>query len=233
MVRIHLIALGQQLRPVHHRYLPVFYIQIPVAVCILEQENTAVGKQRHVSRLVFQEKCLLVLQLLIADNDILHPGIPAPDAAGFKDARKHSGHPAVYHILINHVFVNNGHGTVDSRLEQLFHGKLLHMPGVILIQLRGGIHILQYIPVEHLTAVPVQILIIGEIQQHLLRQQVAVILRQGVKEILVEPGQVHSLFQGLLIPDKGVLFLAVSLDEQAAHSLQDWQLLVCLVQLLK
>ena len=178
MVRIYLIALGQQFRAVHDRYLPVLHVQIPVAVCVLKQKDAAVGKQGHISRLVFQEKCLLVLQLLIADNDILHSGIPAPDAAGLKDAGKNPGHPAVYHILINHVFVNNGQGSVDSGLEQLFHGKLLHMPGVALVQLRGRIHVFQYIPVQHLAAVPVQILIIGEIQQHLLRQQVSVILRQ-------------------------------------------------------
>ena len=185
MVRIHLIALGQQLRTVHDRHLPVFHVQIPVAVGILEQEDAALGKQRHISRLVFQQKCFLILQLLIADNDILHPGIPAPDTAGLKDARKNPGHPAVYHILINHVLINNSQGTVDSGLEQLFHGKLLHMPGVVLVQLRRRVHVFQYVPVEHLAAVPVQILIIGEIQQHLLRQQVSVILRQGIEEILV------------------------------------------------
>ena len=83
------------------------------------------------------------------------------------------------------MFINNSQGTADSGLEQLFHGKLLHMPGVALVQLRGRVHVFQYVPVEHLAAVPVQILIIGEIQQHLLRQQMSVILRQGIEKILV------------------------------------------------
>ena len=65
MVRIHLIALGQQLRTVHDRHLPVFYVQIPVAVGILEQEDAALGKQRHISSLIYFLIGMVVLIILI------------------------------------------------------------------------------------------------------------------------------------------------------------------------
>ena len=82
MVRIYLVTLVQKLLFVHHRHLPVFHVQVPVAIGVLEQQHIAVGKNRDISCLVLQQIGLLLFQFLITDNHILHPGILTADPAG-------------------------------------------------------------------------------------------------------------------------------------------------------
>ena len=77
----------------------------------------------------------------------------------------------------------------------------------------------------------VQVLVIGKIQQHLPRQQMAVIPGQGIQEILIQPGQVNPLLQRLLIPLKCVPVLALPLNEDAAQCLQQAHIRIRLIKL--
>ena len=77
----------------------------------------------------------------------------------------------------------------------------------------------------------VQILVIGKIQQHLPRQQMAVIPGQGIQEILIQPGQVNPLLQRLFIPLKCVPVLALPFNEDTAKCLQQAHIRVGLIKL--
>ena len=114
MLRADLVAALQQLRLIHHRNLIAADIQVAAAEGVLEQEHEPVRKNRHKGHAPVQGKGLILRQFLVADNDILHPGILALNPVGTQDSRQDPGGPAVNHILVNHVIVDNRQAAVDS-----------------------------------------------------------------------------------------------------------------------
>ena len=118
---------------------------------------------------------------------------------------------------------------VDLGLEQLVHGKLLHIPLILLIELRGGVHILQDVLIQDRPGAVVQIVTVGKVEQHLLGQQVAIVLGQGIQIVFIQPGQADPLFQSQLIPAKILPSPALAFDHHAADPFQDrlfWMLLI-------
>ena len=95
------------------------------------------GKQRHVRYAVVQKKCVLLQQLLVADNYILHLKVPALHAVRTQNRGQYLSHRKVNDILVDHVFVNNGQITSDPRFEQLFCGEFFDIPLIHLIQRIG------------------------------------------------------------------------------------------------
>ena len=113
MLRADLVAALQKLRLIHHRNLDAAHIQIAVSIGVLEDKDKTVGKYRNISAALLQGEGLLLRQLFIAENHVLHPGIPALNTVGAQNPRENHSRLAVDHILVNHMIVDHRQAAVN------------------------------------------------------------------------------------------------------------------------
>ena len=178
------------------------YVGIPVAIRILKKD-TAFGREYwHIRHPLLNRIHALLCQFLIADYHLPHIGISHADPVGSQYRRQHLGDGEIHHTFIDNRIIYHRQAAVNPRLENLLRSKTPHLLLVIPVDRAVLIQIPDHIGIQHGPAVMIQLMVIGEIEKHFLRNQTVISSWKGIQKILIQPGQAYLLFQCLLIPRK-------------------------------
>ena len=225
MLRIHLKAPLSQLFPFHRRRRLVRRAHKPIPSLVLEHQNIAAGKKRHIGGLLCQRVGILCRQLLMAHYDISDTAVLHRNAVGFQHRRKHPGQLPVHHIRVNHRFVNHRQISADLSRKQLGKSEFFNFP-LIKPEHRLVVPVkFQHIPVQSGLSLLIQFISIRKIEKHFPGKRLFVIFRKAVQIVLVELCQSQLCLYALFVPWKILVFPASPADQHGTDSGKDLRIL--------